>query len=207
MVTSASVAGVALVATAMVLTPGPNMIYLISRSISQGRRAGLISLAGVVLGFLFYLAATGAGLTVVFVAVPTLFTVVKIAGALYLGWLAWSMVRPGGTSAFEVGDTPRHSNVRLFGMGLTTNLLNPKIALMYAALIPQFVNPAAGPLWQQVAVLGAVQIAVAASINALIVCGAAAMSRFLTARPSWLRAQKWLAGGVLAVFATRMALE
>src|SRR3546814_19911282 len=74
------------------------------RSISQGRRAGLISLGGVATGFLVYLTATCAGLTAVLFAVPTVFTAVKIGGALYLAYLAWSPLRPGGTSAFEVGE-------------------------------------------------------------------------------------------------------
>ncbi|MDV6276444.1 LysE family translocator [Rhodococcus erythropolis] len=207
MITSASMTGVALIALAMVLTPGPNMIYLVSRSISQGRRAGLISLGGVATGFLVYLAATCAGLTAVLFAVPTVFTAVKIGGALYLAYLAWSTLRPGGKSAFEVGEVDRHGSGRLFGMGLTTNLLNPKIALMYAALIPQFVDPSAGPVWQQALILGGVQILVAVTVNALIVCSAAAVSTFLVARPAWMRAQKWLAGGILGIFATRMALE
>ncbi len=107
MITSASMTGVALIALAMVLTPGPNMIYLVSRSISQGRRAGLISLGGVATGFLVYLAATCAGLTAVLFAVPTVFTAVKMGGALYLAYLAWSTLRPGGKSAFEVGAVDR----------------------------------------------------------------------------------------------------
>lgn len=167
----------------------------------------MISLGGVATGFLVYLAATCAGLTAVLFAVPTVFTAVKIGGALYLAYLAWSTLRPGGKSAFEVGEVDRHGSGRLFGMGLTTNLLNPKIALMYAALIPQFVDPTAGPVWQQALVLGGVQILVAVTVNAFIVCCAAAVSTFLMARPVWMRAQKWLAGGILGIFATRMALE
>src|SRR3546814_9680474 len=87
------------------------------RSISQGRRAGLISLGGVATGFLVYLTATCAGLTAVLFAVPTVFTAVKIGGALYLAYLAWSTLRPGGKSAFEVGEVDRHGSDRLFGMG------------------------------------------------------------------------------------------
>lgn len=207
MVTTAAMAGVALVALAMVLTPGPNMIYLASRSISQGRRAGMMSLSGVAVGFLAYLAAASLGLTAVFFAVPALFVVIKIAGAAYLGYLAWRMLRPGGRSAFEVSELERHSSFRLFGMGFVTNILNPKIALMYVALIPQFVDPSRGPVWQQSLLLGTIQIMVAVAVNAMIVLASSSVSSFLTQRPVWLTIQKWLAGGMLGVFAVRMALD
>jgi threonine/homoserine/homoserine lactone efflux protein len=105
-----AVAGVALVALLMVLTPGPNMIYLASRSVSQGRTAGLVSLAGVAAGFAVYLLAATLGLTALFVAVPALFTAVKIAGALYLAYLAWTMLRPGGRSAFDPREVRPHSS-------------------------------------------------------------------------------------------------
>ena len=85
----------------MVLTPGPNMMYLVSRSITQGRRAGLVSLGGVAIGFLIYMTATNLGLSVIFVEVPELYLAVKIAGACYLGWMAWKALRPGGVSVFQ----------------------------------------------------------------------------------------------------------
>ncbi|SDD22684.1 LysE family translocator [Rhodococcus tukisamuensis] len=207
MVTAAAMAGVALVALTMVLTPGPNMIYLASRSISQGRRAGMMSLGGVAVGFLAYLTAASLGLTAVFFAVPALFVVIKTAGAAYLGYLAWRMLRPGGRSAFEVSNLERHSSFRLFGMGFVTNILNPKIALMYVALIPQFVDPSRGPVWQQSLLLGTIQILVAVAVNAMIVLASSSISSFLTRRPVWLSIQKWLAGGILGVFAVRMALD
>lgn len=207
MVTTAAMAGVALVALTMVLTPGPNMIYLASRSISQGRRAGMLSLSGVAVGFLAYLTAASLGLTAVFFAVPALFVVIKTAGAAYLGYLAWRMLRPGGRSAFEVSNLERHSSFRLFGMGFVTNILNPKIALMYVALIPQFVDPSRGPVWQQSLLLGTIQILVAVTVNAMIVLASSSISSFLTRRPVWLSIQKWLAGGILGVFAVRMALD
>ena len=100
-------AGVALVALGMVLTPGPNMMYLVSRSISQGRRAGMISLGGVAAGFLVYLTLASAGLSVVFATVPALYITVKLAGAAYLAYLAWQAVRPGGTSVFTYQELPR----------------------------------------------------------------------------------------------------
>jgi threonine/homoserine/homoserine lactone efflux protein len=136
-VSAAAAGGIGLVALGLVLTPGPNMIYLVSRSITQGRRAGLVSLLGVAVGFLAYLAAASAGLAAIFTAVPAAYTALKIAGALYLLYLAWQALRPGG-------------------------------------------------------VLGAIQIAVALTVNGLIVLTASTLSRFLGRRPTWLRIQRYV---------------
>jgi threonine/homoserine/homoserine lactone efflux protein len=99
MVSWSSVMGVTAVAVGLVLTPGPNMIYVVSRSVSQGRTAGLISLAGVAVGFLCYLLAAVLGIAAVFVTVPKLYVAMKLLGAAYLAWLAWLTVKPGGKSA------------------------------------------------------------------------------------------------------------
>lgn len=133
-------AGMALTALAVVLTPGPNMIYLVSRSISQGRGAGFVSLAGTFVGFLVYMTMANVGLAVIFVLVPWLYIAFKGAGAAYLGYLAWKALRPGGTGVFEAGELSRDPNWKLFRMGLFTNLLNPKAAILYLALIPEFVE-------------------------------------------------------------------
>ncbi|MBJ8344232.1 LysE family translocator [Antrihabitans sp. YC2-6] len=207
MLTTSAMAGVGAIALGMVLTPGPNMMYLVSRSITQGRAAGLVSLAGVAAGFLVYLMATTVGITALFVAVPQLYLAVKLAGACYLLWLAWQAVRPGGFSVFEARSLPHDSRRRLFTMGLLTNLLNPKIAIMYLALIPQFIDVDAGAVWLQSLALGGVQIAIALTVNALIVCGAAVISSFLTQRPAWLRAQRWVMGTVLGGLAINLATD
>lgn len=199
--------GVFGVALAMVLTPGPNMMYLVSRSITQGRRAGLISLGGVAVGFLVYLTATNVGLAAVFVAVPELYLTIKIAGAAYLGWLAVKALRPGGTAVFAPTALPPDSPRRLFAMGLMTNLLNPKIAVMYLSLIPQFERPAQGHLVLQGFALGAVQIVVALTVNCLIVLAAGTIATFLGARPLWLRVQRYLMGTVLGALAVRLATD
>ena len=197
-----SLLGVAIIALGMVLTPGPNMVYLVSRAISQGRLAGLISLAGVALGFLCYLVASGLGLSALFKAVPLAYDVVRIGGAMYLAYLAWTLVT--GASPFEARALTPDSPRRLFTMGLVTNLLNPKIALMYSALIPQFIDASTGPVLPQYLQLGAVQIVIAVTVNGLIVLAAARVSRFLTARPRVMRVQSWASGVVLGGFALDM---
>lgn len=196
----------AAVALAMVLTPGPNMIYLISRSITQGAGAGLVSLAGVALGFVFYMLCAAFGITALIFAVPYAYDALRLAGAAYLAWLAWQALKPGGRSPFQVRQLPVDSPRRLFVMGFLTNLLNPKIAMLYLALLPQFIDPAQSVLVQSI-VLGAVQIAVSVTVNSMIAIAAGSIATFLAARPLWLLAQRWLMGTVLGALAVRMVLE
>ena len=197
----------ALIALGMVLTPGPNMIYLISRSISQGRLAGLISLGGVALGFVFYALCAAFGITALVIAVPYAYDTLRLAGALYLFWLAWQAVRPGGRSPFQVRQLPKDSPKRLFLMGLVTNLLNPKIAVMYLSLLPQFVTPENGNVLGQLLTLGATQIVISVSVNAIIAITAGSIALFLAGRPLWAVIQRWLMGTVLAALAVRMATD
>ncbi|MEH1099913.1 LysE family translocator [Micromonospora sp. CPCC 205561] len=207
MVGTGALVGIGLVALGMVLTPGPNMVYLVSRSVTQGRRAGLVSLLGVAAGFGVYLAAAVAGIATVFVLVPALYTAVKLAGAAYLLWLAWQALRPGGQSPFAPAPLPPDPARRLFTMGLVTNLLNPKIAILYVSLLPQFVDPARGHVATQSLLLGLTQIVVALTVNALIVLGAGALAGFFARRPLWLRVQRLVMGTVLAGLAVRIAAD
>nr|WP_255479996.1 LysE family translocator [Quadrisphaera sp. RL12-1S] len=194
----------------VVLSPGPNMVFLLSRTLAQGRRAGAWGLLGVGLGFAAYLVATVAGLAGLFQAVPVAFEVVKTAGAVYLGWLALQAVRSGGGLATVPGGqgcpARQHTAARLVVMGLVTNLLNPKIALMYAALLPQFVHPGQGSAHQQLLQLGAVQIVVALSVNALIVLGAARLAATLRRRPRWMLAHRLSTAALLTYFAVKTLL-
>jgi threonine/homoserine/homoserine lactone efflux protein len=202
-----AVLGMAAVATGMVLTPGPNMIYLVSRSIAQGRRAGLLSLAGVATGFLVYLGAVTAGIAAVFAVVPLLYTAIKVAGAAYLIRLAWQAVRPGGAAVFAPQQLPPDPPRRLVTMGFLTCLLNPKIAVMYVSLLPQFVVPARGHVAAQSLVLGLTQIAVAVTVNGLIAMSAGSIASFLARRPAWLRFQRYAMGTVLAALALHIASD
>lgn len=204
-----SQAALAMAATAlaMVLTPGPNMMYLASRSIGQGRRAGLVSLAGTGVGFATYMLLANVGLAVVFVAVPWMFIGLKAAGVAYLAWLAWQTLRPGGAGVFEVRDLPRDGDWRLFRMGLATNLLNPKAAIMYMTLIPQFIDPNRGHRLTQGVTLGLLQIGVSLTVNALIVIGAGSIAGFLARRPSWTVWQRRVTGTLLGAVAVLLARE
>jgi threonine/homoserine/homoserine lactone efflux protein len=202
-----SLLGFALVSLGMVLTPGPNMIYLISRSITQGPAAGMVSLGGVALGFIFYMLCAAFGITALLFAVPYAYDALRLAGAGYLLWLAWQALKPNGRSPFQVKKLAIDSPRKLFVMGFVTNLLNPKIAMLYLALLPQFIDPTAGSVLTQSLVLGSTQTIISVGVNGLIALGAGSIALFLGERPTWLKLQRWLMGTVLAGLAVRMALE
>ncbi|QOZ37087.1 LysE family translocator [Bradyrhizobium sp. CCBAU 53421] len=199
--------GFALVCLGMVLTPGPNMMYLISRSITQGPGAGIVSLGGVALGFVFYMLCAAFGITALLFAIPYAYDALRFAGAAYLLWLAWQAVRPGGRSPFQVKALKVDGPRKLFAMGFLTNLLNPKIAMLYLALLPQFIDPAGGSVLAQSVMLGSIQIVISVSVNAMIALAAGSIAVFLGTRPTWLLVQRWLMGTVLAGLAMKMALE
>ncbi|AGE27319.1 hypothetical protein H045_16280 [Pseudomonas poae RE*1-1-14] len=197
-----------LISLGMVLTPGPNMIYLISRSICQGRMAGLISLSGVALGFVVYMLSAALGITALLMAVPFAYDALRLGGALYLAYLAWQAIRPGGRSPFQVRDLPKDSPRKLFTMGLVTNLLNPKVAVMYVSLLPQFIDPNGhGSVLAQSLVLGFTQIFISVSVNAVIACMAGSIAVFFVTRPRWQVVQRWVMGSVLMGLAVRMVVE
>lgn len=206
LVSFSALAAIAIIAFGMVVTPGPNMIYLVSRSVSQGRRAGLISLMGVSVGFLVYLLAAAAGIATVFALVPQIYVALKLAGAAYLLWLAWTALRPGSTLFTPLPLAPDRPR-KLFGMGLLTCLLNPKIAILYVSLLPQFVDPARGHVGLQSFLLGLAQIAVGITMNAVFVLTAGSLATFLSTRPTWSRIHRYLTATALTTFALKLATD
>lgn len=207
MLTAQELAWFALVALALVLTPGPNMIYCISRTLCQGRGAGMISLGGVALGFVVHLLGASFGLSALLLAAPLAFTAIKVAGALYLLWLAWQAVRPGGLSPFETRTLPHDPPRKLFLMGFMTNLLNPKVAMFYLSFFPQFLHPERGQVLLQNLSLGAVQVAVSMAINTVIIFFAAGLAVFLNRNITWMRVQRYVMGTVLGLLALRLLTE
>ena len=197
----------ALLTVGFVLTPGPNMVYLISRTLCHGIKAGFTSYVGLVVGSLFYLACAAFGITALLFAVPMAYDALRFGGALYLAYLAWQAVRPGGRSPFEVRALEQDSPQRLFLMGLVTNLLNPKQALFYLALLPQFIDEQQGQVLMQFLTLGVIQIFISFMGNGLIMLAAGVIARFLMERPQWLIAQRWLMGTVLAGMSVRMVMQ
>jgi len=188
----------------MAVTPGPNMVYLISRAICQGRMAAVMSWLGVVLGFAVHMVCAAVGLTALFLAVPLGYELLKFAGALYLLWLAWQAVRPGARSPFEPRPMPPESPPRLFTMGLLTSILNPKVAVFYLSVLPQFVSPEGGSVLAQSLVLGSTQVCIGAAVNLLVALSAARVAHWFARNRVWLAVQRYVMGLVLGALAVRL---
>jgi threonine/homoserine/homoserine lactone efflux protein len=189
----------------LALTPGPVWIYLISRTLTQGRRAGYFSLIGVMAGVLVHLFAAALGLSALLLAVPAAFDAIKLAGATYLLWLAWSTLRGGGFSFTPQPLDPVPDRV-LFRQSLTASVINPKVAVFYLSLFPQFVDPGSGSVLLQSLVLGVVHISVSTLVDGTLVTVAGALSGWLAARPGWLRIQRWVLGTAFGGLAFWLAL-
>lgn len=189
----------------LVLTPGPVWIYLISRTLAQGRRAGYFSLLGVIAGVVLHVLLAALGLSVVLLAVPFAFDAIKLAGAAYLLWLAFGTLRGGGMN-FEAQALPAVPDRVLLRQGFIASTLNPKVAVFYLSLFPQFIEPGAGNVLLQSLVLGIVHIAISATFDALLVTIAGALAAWFATRPLWLRLQRWVLGGALGVLAVWLAL-
>lgn len=207
MVDAHNLIGFSLVVLGMALTPGPNMMYVVSRSIAQGRVSGLISVCGVALGFLCYMLAAAFGITALMFAVPFAYDTLRLVGAGYLLYLAWQAIKPGGSSPFIVKALPIDGPAKLFSMGFLTSILNPKIAMLYMSLLPQFIDAKAGDILGQSLVLGSTQIFISVTVNALVGLGAGSIAHFLATRPTWALIQRWVMGTILGGFAVKIAAE
>jgi threonine/homoserine/homoserine lactone efflux protein len=188
----------------LALTPGPVWIYLISRTLAQGRRAGYFSLIGVMAGVLAHLLAAAVGLSALLLAVPWAFDAVKLAGAAYLLWLAWSTVRGAGFS-FTPQPLPPVPDRVLFREAMLASVVNPKVAVFYLSLFPQFVDPAAGSVLAQSLALGIVHVGVSTLIDGALVTVAGLLAAWFARRPGWLKAQRWFLGGAFGVLAVWLA--
>ncbi|WP_060873317.1 LysE family translocator [Myroides odoratus] len=198
----------ALAALILAITPGPNMVYLISRTLSQGQKAGLISLLGVIIGFLFHIVLVSFGLTAVLFTIPYAYTVLKWTGALYLVYLAFQALKPNGKNIFAVEQTLKvDAPSKLFSIGFLTNVLNPKVAVFYLSLFPQFIKPAYGSIFFQSLTLGTTQLVISFLTNLLIILFAAKLASFFQKQPFWLKIQKWFMGSILLFLAVKMALS
>jgi len=192
---------------ALTATPGPDMLLIASRSLSQGRGSGFATLAGIQLGTYCHALAAAFGLSQLFVAVPVAYDIVRYAGALYLLYLAWKTFRAPAASFEPDTGAPRHPARRVFFQGLLTNLLNPKMALFVLALFPQFVTPEAGSVAIQILVLATVLNAIGLVVNGAVILAASRLSRGLRGRK---RASRWpnaLLGTVFAGLAAKLAFD
>jgi len=178
---------------ALAITPGPAVLYIVARTVSQGRQAGLASVAGVALGNLGNVLGASVGLGALFAASSMAFTVVKYAGALYLIFLGVQLLRASGPgTAVTVPEAPL-SQGKVFRDGFVVALLNPKTTLFYAAFLPQFMVPSVSPM-AQTALLGSVFVAIAAVTDALYAIGAGSLRGRLSKEGRFVRHSRFVGG-------------
>ncbi len=190
----------------LALTPGPVWLYLISRTLAQGRRAGYFSLLGVTAGLSVHALLAAFGLSIVLLAIPFAFDAIRLAGAAYLLWLAWTTIRGDGLS-FEARPLPPAPDRALLRQAFVAAVHNPKVAVFYLSLFPQVVDPAAGSVHAQSLLLGAVQLATAAAVDLSVVTAAGVVALWFARRPGWLKAQRWFLGGAFGALAAWLALD
>jgi threonine/homoserine/homoserine lactone efflux protein len=195
-----------LACAALAATPGPNMLFLVSRTLAQGRAAGFVSLAGTSSGFALHALAAAFGLSALLAAVPLAFEVVKWAGAIYLAWLAIVMWRASDEPDATVV-APHAAPPAMYRQGLLTAVLNPKVAVFQLALFPQFVDPSRGSVLTQSLVLALTQLVIVVAGDSACVFAATGARRFFAGRPGWGRWSKRALAGVFAALAARLAFQ
>ena len=183
-------------ACVIALSPGPGIFYVAARTLADGRGAGLASSLGTGLGGLVHVAAGAVGVSALIMASAEAFAVLKIVGALYLVWLGIKTAREAG---IDVSATTRGGSAgKAFRDGVVVEALNPKTAAFFLAFLPQFVDPAAGPVWLQFLGLGLVSVTLNTTVDVIVVIAAARARSMALARPSLLRRLRIGAGAVLA---------
>jgi threonine/homoserine/homoserine lactone efflux protein len=190
---------------ALNLAPGPDMLYISTRSLAQGRRAGVISALGIAAGAVVHTLVIASGLAALLRAVPVAFEIVRFAGAAYLVWLGIKALR--SRSGPLVGAPPdRASEWAIFRQGMITNLLNPKVALFFLAFLPQFTNPTAGSVALQIVVLGCLFNTSGTLVNIAVALLASSARGWLAAGRRGECMLRWLTGSVFIGLGLRLAL-
>ena len=202
----AATLGVFMAATlALNLAPGPDMLYVSTRSLAQGRRAGIVSALGIAVGAVVHTLAIASGLTALLHAVPLAYDAVRLAGAAYLIWLGIQALRAPGSASGRPQLAPA-SHWAIFRQGMITNLLNPKVALFFLAFLPQFVDASRGPVAVQIILLGCLFNTSGTVVNIAVAWLAAGTRRWLVAGGRGEQIFRWLTGSVFIGLGVRLAL-
>ena len=196
----------ALAVVVIAVTPGPDMAFFLGRAVTQGRAAGLAALLGATSGILVHTTLVAVGLSALIVAAPAAFLALKLAGALYLAWLAVQAVRHGSALTLPAGPPAPASLAATWASGLAINLLNPKIVLFFMTFLPQFVRPGDPHAAAQLAFLGFLFIAIALVITVPMVLAADRVTATLRRSPRVGRALDYIFASVFAAFAAHLLL-
>lgn len=195
-------------AAALVLTatPGPDMLLIASRSVSQGRSAGFLTYAGIAAGTYCHAIAAALGLSQLFVTVPVAYEIVRWAGCAYLLYLAYKTLRSQSSAFAPSSGLKKLSGTRIFSEGLATNLLNPKMALFVLALFPQFIDPNGGSMLVQTVVLASILNGVGFAVNGTVILVGTSIRNRLSAVSRFPKLPQYLLATVFAALACRLAL-
>ena len=196
----------AIAATLLIIVPGPNVIYIITRGIDQGRRAAVASALGVEVGMLFHIGAAVLGLSALVASSELVFNIVKYAGAGYLIWMGVNNLRSKPTNLAVPEISRRASHRKLFAQGMVVNILNPKVGLFFVAFLPQFIDPARGSSTAQILVLGGVFVAIAVVSDLVYAFASGSIGSWLNARERIARQRDRFAGVVYILLGALAAL-
>jgi len=190
----------------LLLTPGPAVLYIVTRSIDQGRVAGIVSTLGIAVGTLFHVAAAAFGVSALLLSSVLLFNFVKYLGAAYLIYLGIRklLVRE---ELHSIQKEKRRELSQIFYQGVLVNLLNPKTALFFFAFLPQFVDPAKGAVSGQILFLGATFVVMGLFSDGLYALLAGSLGKWLRSNLRFLRAQRYFAGMVYIALGAVTALS
>ncbi|KAA0969839.1 LysE family translocator [Aureimonas fodinaquatilis] len=202
---AAALASFAFAALILSITPGPDMMLFLGRTVSYGRLAGFAAMFGATTGILIHTTAVAIGLSALIAASPEAFAVLKIAGAGYLIYLAVQAVRHGSTFAMREGGKPQ-TLFRHWLTGLTINLLNPKIILFFVTFLPQFVAASDPHAGSKLAFLGVLFIAIGCPVSAVFILMASKVVAVLRRKPKVMRALDWIFASVFSAFAVNLML-
>lgn len=183
-------------ALALVLTPGPAVIYIITRSVDQGRRAGLVSMLGIEVGNLFHVVAAALGVSAILMSSALAFEIVKYLGAAYLIYLGIRKLMTPVKQPTEVVLGEEKSLWRIFSQGAVVAILNPKTALFFLAFLPQFVDSAKGQVPLQTLLLGLIVVGLAVVTDSGYALLAGTVGNWLKMSAWYGRFQRYVAGGV-----------
>lgn len=186
------------------VTPGPDTLYVLARSLGQGRGAGLVSVLGGSTGRLVHTFAAALGLSALLVSSPRAFAAVKVLGALYLVYLGGRMLLTRADLWMRVERGRREGLARVYAQGLATNVLNPTVAAFFISFLPQFVDPARGSVAAQVVFLGALFTTTATVWSLTVAASAGTFGNLLARHPRYARAQRWVTGAVLVALGARL---
>lgn len=186
------------------VTPGPDMSLFLSKTLSGGRRQGIAAMSGAQVGCVVHTFLAALGLSALLAASTTAFTILKIIGAIYLGWMAYDAIVNGSSLNVREGETRTASLWRTFLIGIGINLSNPKVVLFFVTFLPQFVSATDPNAAAKMLFLGVYFVIISIPLAIVMILGAERLIGYLKTRPKALRAIDWTFGGIFGVFALKI---